>query len=43
MHLGYKIEDTASHEIDGGNNDDEAMPCSVGQAYLAICFYRLPL
>lgn len=34
LHLGYKIEDTASHEVDGGNNDDEAMVCSVGQDYL---------
>lgn len=25
LHLGYKIEDARSHEIDGGNNDDEAM------------------
>lgn len=38
LHLGYKLEDATSHEVDGGNNDDEAMPCSVGQDYLAISF-----
>lgn len=43
LHLGYEIEDATSHEVDGGNNDDETVPCSVGQDYLAISFYGLPL
>lgn len=43
LHLGYKIEDARSHEVDDGNNDDEAMLCSVGQDYLAIPFCGLPL
>lgn len=34
LHLGYKIKDVTSHEVDGGNNDDDAMPYSVGQDYL---------
>jgi len=34
LHLGYKIENVTSHEVDDGNNDDDAMPCSVGQDYL---------
>lgn len=38
LHLGYKIEDATLHEVDGGNNDDEAVPCSVGQDYPAIPF-----
>lgn len=38
LHLGYKIEDATSYEVDGSNNDDEAMPRSVGQDYHAILF-----
>jgi len=41
--LGYKIEDVTLHEVDGSNNDDEAMPYSMGQDYPAISFYGLPL